>query len=388
LCLLQKQDYLSIDSIMVSPKDLLNDWMHTPLGAFLSYHAWWSFVAIVKLPVSLIFMGLSFVFGALKMVFGNQVVPADKRSSKLVAISGCDTGFGRELAIYLSRKCGYVVLAGCLQAESQESLKKIGGDNLYTAPLDVTSDASCESFIKIMETIISANNGGTRKVTLHALVNNAGVASGGPVDWATLKQYRFDMEVNYFGVIRLTKACLPKMKEVVIANRKNGEAPPRIINITSVAGLLPAPFMSSYCATKHAAEAFTSSLRMEMKSWGIPVVTMNPSFHKTPIVAGGVSNTVKAWKLVDPDTQAQYGEAYVNGMIKQTGLVDLVLWNPMNVVYALEDAVSKVRPQSQYLVGCDAKTVFPVYRMMPTWLSEFLVGLGVRFAIPKPAAMQ
>jgi short-subunit dehydrogenase len=78
------------------------------------------------------------------------------------------------------------------------------------------------------------------------------------------EQFRIDMEVNYFGVIRLTKACLPKMKEVVITNRNTGEVAPRIITVTSVAGLLPCPFMGSYCATKYAAEVISLSRSMYM----------------------------------------------------------------------------------------------------------------------------
>jgi 3-hydroxybutyrate dehydrogenase len=375
-------------SKMASPKDMLNDWMHTPLGAFLSYHAWWSFVAIVKLPVSLIYLGISFFFGAINVLFGNTKIPSNVRSTKLVVISGCDTGFGRELSILLSKKCGYVVLAGCLKTESEDSLKKICGDNLYTAPLDVAKDDSVKTFIEKMEKILSSKDGSS-KISLHAVVNNAGIGNFGAADWMQMEQFRFDMEVNYFGVIRLTKACLPFLKDVAIANRGSSQPAPRIVNVTSIAGLVPSPFMSSYCATKHAAEAFTSSLRMEMKSWGIHVVTLNPTVHRTPIASGAAATIQRCWHKADEATRVQYGDQYVHQVASSSlALIDQATWNPMNVVNRMEDAVSLYRPRSQYLVGMDALCIMSLTRQFPTWLSEFFIELSMTIFLPKPAAMK
>jgi NAD(P)-dependent dehydrogenase (short-subunit alcohol dehydrogenase family) len=306
----------------------------------------------------------------------------ERRATKLVVISGCDTGFGRELAILLSTKCGYVVLAGCLNKDSQSSLQKICGDNLYTATLDVTKDESVEAFMKTMTDILDSKSG-SNKITLHALVNNAGILNLGAIDWMKMDQFRLDMEVNYFGVIRLTKACLPFMKDLAIANRGTSEAAPRIINVTSVAGLMPCPFMGSYCATKHAAEAFTASLRMELKAWGIPVVTLNPSTHRTPLVGGLVATMMKCWKDTDESMKDMYGEAWLGVAIKTVDHMDRATWDPMNVVRRMENGVSLYNPQSQYLVGLDALCIIPIMTMIPSWLMEHPTAF-----LPAPVALR
>jgi len=368
-------------------KDSLNDWMHTPLGGYLSYHIWWSIVALIKLPVSFIFFAFSFLFGGFKLVFGNKIVPKNTRSTKLVAISGCDTGFGHELAILLSKKSGYVVLAGCLNKDSEKKLKDICGDNLFTTTLDVTKDTSVESFMASMKEILNPNDG-SNKVTLHALVNNAGIMNLGAIDWMKMDQFRLDMEVNYFGVVRLTKACLPIMKDIVIAQHGSNEAPPRIVNVTSVAGLVPFPFLGSYCATKHAAEAFTASLRMELKSWGIHVVTLNPSCHKTPIATGAADTMIRCWRNAGPEIQNQYGEPYVETMCaKSLDMVDKATWDPMNVVIQMEQAISLYQPRSQYLIGLDARCGIPLLRWLPTWFSEMLTGFSMTFFLPTPVKL-
>lgn len=158
----------------MSIRESVNNWIHTPVGAFLTYHAWWAFMALVKFPVSFCFLGLSFLYEGFMMMFGNRVVSPNVRASKLVVISGCDTGFGRELAILLSQKSGYTVLAGCLKDESQSTLAHAGGDNLHTAALDVTDDTSVESFTKVMNALLA--KGGPNMI-LHAVVNNAGIGN-------------------------------------------------------------------------------------------------------------------------------------------------------------------------------------------------------------------
>ncbi len=165
---------------------------------------------------------------------------------------------------------------------------------------------------------------------------------------------------------------LPFMKERSKRLAKE-EAAPRIINITSVAGLLPVPFMAPYCGSKHAAEAFSGALRMELMSWGVKVVTANPSFHRTPLVLGGASTVVRCWNGVDKATQAEYGEEYAEAVVaKATTMMSSMSWESSNVTRSLQDAVSLYRPRSQLLVGSDARTVMPLLRQLPSWVAEGL----------------
>ncbi len=84
---------------------------------------------------------------------------------------------------------------------------------------------------------------------------------GAPLDWSDVSEYRSIMEVNFFSVVQVTKACLPLLKQ----------SQGRIIVLSSVAGLASAPLMSAYSASKHAVEAFTTAIRVELAPWGIKV---------------------------------------------------------------------------------------------------------------------
>ena len=112
--------------------------------------------------------------------------------------------------------------------------------------------------------------------------------------------------VNFFGIVRTTKAFLPLFKEQA-CNKIHTDA--RIINITSVAGLVTSAGKSSYHASKFAAEAFSSSLRLELKStFGIDVVTVNPSFHKTPLLGSPGKRIDKIWEGLSLKMRAEYGD--------------------------------------------------------------------------------
>jgi NAD(P)-dependent dehydrogenase (short-subunit alcohol dehydrogenase family) len=117
--------------------------------------------------------------------------------------------------------------------------------------------------------------------------------------------------VNYFGLIRCCKAFLPLFKEQAIQETHTGG---RIINITSMAGLISNGVMgmSAYSASKHAANAFSHILRTELlSSYNIQVCTVNPSFHKTPLVdtMGDVLSNI--WEKLDPKLKEEYGEGTV-----------------------------------------------------------------------------
>lgn len=106
---------------------------------------------------------------------------------------------------------------------------------------------------------------------LWAVVNNAGIATLGCLDWMNMKDVIHIMDVNYFGLVRVIKALLPFLK----LSRHS-----RIINISSIAGLLASSYLSAYCASKHAVEGLTKVLRTELGPWNIHVSNLNPSFTR------------------------------------------------------------------------------------------------------------
>jgi NAD(P)-dependent dehydrogenase (short-subunit alcohol dehydrogenase family) len=107
---------------------------------------------------------------------------------------------------------------------------------------------------------------------LWAVVNNAGIAIGGPLDWIGLDVYRRVMEVNFFGHVLVTKTFLPLLKQ-----QKHS----RVVNLSSIAGIGCSANLSAYGASKHAMEGFMKSVRHELMPWNIHVSNINPGFMRS-----------------------------------------------------------------------------------------------------------
>lgn len=210
--------------------------------------------------------------------------------------------------------------------------------------------------------------------------SQAGMGTGGLVDWMPLDQYRFILEVNFFSMVGMTKAFLPLLKKTDNS---------RIVNVTSLAGLVPgAPMMSAYAASKHAAEAFSNSLRIELEGWGIKVVTVNPAFHKTLIAHNSSPSIIKAYESLDPAKKADYGQEYLDKCVRLSDKFSLGCWSPENVTIQLRKATTLVKPRSQYLVGMDAKFTMQILTMVPVRFGDFLLKTTAMTEDMTPAAMQ
>ncbi|MEM9259131.1 MAG: SDR family NAD(P)-dependent oxidoreductase, partial [Bacteroidota bacterium] len=152
--------------------------------------------------------------------------------------------------------------------------------------MDVTDRESIRSAIAA----IKASN-----VPLHAVINNAGVAISGPLETLAEEDYRWQLEVNVFGVMAVCQESLPLLH----AAREAGETNVKIINVSSVSGHLSNPFTSMYSASKFALRAITDGMRRELLPFGIDVVSISPGAVKTPI-----------WKKAETQTKAYLGTRY------------------------------------------------------------------------------
>ena len=185
---------------------------------------------------------LAVVCGILTAVYSLFIRPKRiKRFSptgRLVVITGCDSGFGRSAAFSFARQ-GYRVVALCLTAEGVESLqrelKADETDALHPLQCDVTVDDQIQSVVRHCSSIIERSQGALR---MWALINNAGIAPCGFVDWLSMRSVRATMEVNYFAVVSVTKAFLPLLK----TTRES-----RIINVSSAAGFAGFHGGGAYC---------------------------------------------------------------------------------------------------------------------------------------------
>jgi NAD(P)-dependent dehydrogenase (short-subunit alcohol dehydrogenase family) len=184
--------------------------------------------------------------------------------SKTILITGASSGFGRDTAETLFR-AGHTVYAsmrGTLgkNREAGEALRKLG---IMTVELDVSDDASVEAGVK--KVLAEAGK-------IDVLINNAGIGSAGVTEAFTAEQAKVVFETNVIGLLRVTRAVLPSMRE----NRDG-----LIINIGSVLGRVTFPFFGIYGASKFAVEALTDSLRYEVSQLGVEVVEVQPSAYPT-----------------------------------------------------------------------------------------------------------
>ena len=171
-----------MDSFEARKQDANNS-AHSRIGTYVCYHVWWLFVAAFYWLVATSFLLASFVLEGAALVLGYTEPAPSKRPGLVVAVSGCDTGFGRETAVKLAAEDGFTVLAGCLRAESVAEFEALGIKGLSAKVLDVTNDESVAEYVETLGSIVAATKG-----SLHAvvrvnwlLVNSCAAASGSTV---------------------------------------------------------------------------------------------------------------------------------------------------------------------------------------------------------------
>lgn len=179
---------------------------------------------------------------------------SDDHGKKAVLITGATSGIGRAAAELLAEQ-GYFVYAGARKDADMAELNAI--DNIMSVRLDVTKQDQIDAAVALIE---DEGRG------LWGVVNNAGVNVVAPLVAANEDEFQFLFDVNVFGVYRVTKAFAP----LVVASKG------RIINISSISGILSGPGYGMYAASKHAVEAMTDALATEMAPLGVHVAAVNP----------------------------------------------------------------------------------------------------------------
>jgi len=277
-------------------------------------------------------------------------MPLDASTPQAVVITGASTGIGRACALRLDRR-GYAVFAAVRRPTDADALKAVASSRLMPIFLDVTDAASIRS---------AADEVGARAPRgLSGLVNNAGIAVGGPLEFIPLDELRRQVEVNVIGQVAVTQAFLPLLR------RAGG----RIVNIGSVSGRLASPLAGPYAASKFAMEAITDALRRELAPWDLKVVMIEAGNVSTPIWAKSASRAEEMLATLPPQARTLYGDDMA-GMIRHAG-------NPPGagppdaVARAVERALTARRPHPRYLVGRDAKIVMRLVRFLPDrWLDR------------------
>ena len=281
---------------------------------------------------------------------------------QFVVITGASTGIGAGCAVGCAKR-GMTVFAGVRDLRAGEALKAHGGSAIIPLLLDVTDGAS----IARAAEVVAAQVGDTG---LAGLINNAGVAIGGPLEVIPILQLEKQLDVNVIGQIAVTQAFLPLIR------RARG----RIVNMGSIAGRGTIPMMGPYSASKHALEALTDALRMELKPWGIHVSIIEPGAIATPIWEKSLNAAGDVEGAVTEDGKQLYGgmARAVRDAVGQAARRAI----PVDAVFeAVWHALTARQPRTRYLVGTDAKIRAAMVKWLPDRWQDWLLSKALK--LPK-----
>lgn len=278
--------------------------------------------------------------------------------TRTVLITGASTGIGEGSALHLDR-LGHRVYAGVRREEDAKRLREQASAQLIPVFLDVTDQAQVDAAAKQI---------GEEAGALHGLINNAGVAHGGPLEYLPIDEWREQFEVNVIGQVAVTRAMLPLLRQ--------GEG--RIVFIGSIGGKVATALMGPYNASKFAIEAIGEALRHELHPWGLHVSVVEPGAIRTAIWEKGRQTADRLELELPEEAQRRYAR-HIAAIRKGIEMQDRQGVGPEKVAKAVEHALFARRPRTRYLVGTDAKVQSALVRLLPDRLREAIVR---RFAGP------
>ena len=271
-----------------------------------------------------------------------------------VVITGASTGIGRACAMRLDG-AGFHVFAGVRRDQDGQALKEAASGELTPLHIDVTDTRSIDYARGVVAEAVG--EGG-----LAGLVNNAGIGRGGPMELLPLEDVREVMEVNYLGQVAVTQAFLPLLR------RAQG----RVVNMSSIAGRFATPFLGPYTASKHALEAFSYALRVELQPWGMHVAVIEPGSIDTPIWGKALEAADDMEEGAHEETLALY-RRQIDALRETVEKFAAAGIDPDDVAKRVEHALTASRPKARYLVGRDARLQAFIQRWAPTRLRDRLI---------------
>ncbi|XP_077694422.1 17-beta-hydroxysteroid dehydrogenase type 6 isoform X2 [Eretmochelys imbricata] len=285
---------------------------------------------------------------------------------KYVLITGCDSGFGHLLAKHLDMR-GLRVLAACLTQQGAEQLKKATSERLQTVILDVTrTDSIAAATAWVKEQV--GDKG------LWGLVNNAGIiGSLAPNEWLTKDDFVKVLDVNLIGLIEVTLSVLPLVKQ----------ARGRVVNVASILGRL-AFYGGGYCPSKYGVEAFSDSLRRELRPFGVKIAVVEPGYFRTVMTdtQHHLACLEEIWRHARPEVKESYGQCYFDiYKLTRESLLTKPSTNLYLVTDCMEHALTARHPRTRYSGGWDAQFLYIPLSYLPTALADWVL----TWTWPRPA---
>ena len=266
---------------------------------------------------------------------------------QVILITGCSSGIGRATAGEAASR-GHTVFASSRDPQSLESLK--GDKGIRTLRLDVADPAAIRAAVS--EVLAQAGR-------LDALVNNAGYGQIGAVEDLSTEEWRRQFEVNFFGAIELVRTVLPTMR---------GAGRGTIVNVSSIAGKLAFPFAGAYCASKHALEAASDALRVEVSPFGIRVVLIEPGPISTRFTERARASTERIrsapgpYRAFYPHAERAMDRDFQAGSLRPEAVARVIL-----------RAIESDNPRPRYRLTGMARALVPLRPLLPDRLLDRLL---------------
>jgi NAD(P)-dependent dehydrogenase (short-subunit alcohol dehydrogenase family) len=264
-------------------------------------------------------------------------------------ITGASRGIGRATVQRLAN-AGWNVYAGVRDESAGDELRKHAPELITPVVLDITND----DHVADLDRVLPAE--------LNAVVNNAGIVVGGPVEAVSPEQLRHQLDVNVVGQHAVTRALLPRLR----ASRG------RVLFVSSVSGRIATPMTGAYNASKFALEGMADALRMELRPWKIPVVLIEPGQTDTDIWRDAEATLEGLVGDMSHEHQTLYAK-HIAGYRKSIPISQKVAAPASAVATIIETALTARRPRARYVVGAANKVQATVVGALPTAVSDLML---------------
>jgi len=281
--------------------------------------------------------------------------------SSAVIISGCDYGFGREIALHL-HNMGATVYAGVLSKQSGDKLIALATRSDHDAAhagrlrpivMDITKQDDIDKALKIVK---------EGELPLQACVNNAGISAFGWAEELPTSTYERNMNVNFLGTVRMTKAFLPLLRE----------SKGRLINMGSIGARMPSSFGSAYLSTKAAMTSFNDCVRQEVHRFGVSVCLIEPGFFATELLLNGArAGLSQKVKNGDTNVYPQY-EKKMKETKKPIEWMEWLNGSLDRVTDCVVDGIVNRYPLARYTIGYDARLIRHILSYTPAYIVDII----------------
>lgn len=246
------------------------------------------------------------------------------------------------------------MIAGVRRPEDAAELKAAAPGRIETVELDVTVPEQVAAALATVEARAGAK--------LAGIVNNAGIAVAGPLEFLAIEDLRSQLEVNVIGQLAVAQAFLPRL-------RADGG---RLVFVGSVSGLVSSRLVGAYAASKFALEAIADALRRELKPWGLRVSLVEPGRIATPIWRKSLEDALDRLSRMPPEAREYYSDL-IQDLVRSAEEASTGGSDPRLVADAVRRALTDRRPRTRYFVGVDAHTINVLRRVLSDPLFDRLI---------------